>query len=552
MGLRKLIIKNFSLINYMDIDFTPGLNVITGETGAGKTLILKAIEFALGVRAENRYLKTEGPGSVSLLIDYVDLLRDLIDEVEEDEVIIRRDISSNKKTRMYINGEIVPQGKAKEALFDLFEFHGQFSTVNLLESLYQTKLYDAFLGKDVEKLKNTIRRDLHNLRSFKKEFEKFLENQYEEEIAYIEAQLQEFNSLGLEESSEEQLKEEEKLLQNAKEIINGISFSYDLLYESEGSVNSLLALVQKELKKISTYSREVENILNRIETISIEVDDISQELYDLKERVEIDEDRLRQIEELLSKIFYLRRKYRVSDITNIISYVKELEKRLEYLLSKQEELEIKKKKIEEIENNLFTISEALSKKRRENKRFIEKEIESNIRKLGIPYAKFKIEFVENKKGEKVRNVFLTEDGSESVRFLFSANPDRPCDELSKVISGGELSRVMLAIRSVFSKISKKDKILLFDEIDQGIGERLGNIVGNKLRELAQNNQVIVVTHLSQIAKMADNHIYVKKSFQGEKTVISAKVLSETERKNELLRMVGGEEHILTLRRERYV
>ncbi len=552
MGLREVIIKNFALIKYMDIEFGPGLNVITGETGAGKTLVLKAIEFALGARADTKYIKGKERGSVTLLMDPHPLLVNKWDIDIGEDVIVKREIDPSGRTRMYVNGEPMPQTKVRELFFNIFEFHGQFSNTSLFTRAYMTALYDAFLGEEVLRLKDSIRENLENFKKLKKELEDLLKADYREEIRYIEEQIREFESIGIGELSEEKLKEEEKLLKNAREILQGITFSYDLLYENDTSVSSLLALVERELRRISTYSNKIEGFIDRVESLIVEVGDLSQELYDFREGLEINEDRLNEIEETLSRLYLLKRKYRVKELTDIVTYIEDLKRRLNILYEKEKKVKEIEEKLKVLENRLIELSEELTRKRRGPYEKIEREIEKSIRELGIPHAKFNIRFVENNRGEEFsvgeKVIHITENGREEIEFLFSANPDRSPDALSKIASGGEISRIMLAVKSVLFHKDSTEKILLFDEIDQGIGERLGNVIGERLKSLASNSQVIVITHLSQIARQADNHIFVNKEFSNGKTSITAKVISGPERERELLRMLGGEKHISMLRR----
>ncbi len=552
MGLRELTIKNFALIKYIDIEFTPGLNVITGETGAGKTLILRAIEFALGARADARYIREGERGSVTLLLDVPNSFGGILGFEGEEELVIKREIEPTGRTKMYINGEPVPQTKTKNILFNIFEFHGQFSNIALFTKTYMTSLYDTFLGYEVLDIKRKIRENFSRLKALKEELEHSKSDNYEEEIGYIEEQLREFESLGITQNTEDALRDEERLLRNAREIVKSITFSYDLLYENDTSVSSLLAFVKKELGRISVYTPEIDKIIERIDSLSIEVDDISQELYDFKEKIEIDDKRLEDIEDLLARIYSFKRKYRIKDMTDIISYMENLKERLNFLYSKKKKLKEIEKQIADVKFELGLLGDRLTVIRMSQIENIEKKVEEGIKELGIPYARFVIAMVPNKKGEKVISdgdiSYITENGKEEIEFLFSANPDKMPDSLSKVASGGELSRVMLAIKSVLFRKGNIEKVLLFDEIDQGIGERLGDVIGEKLRELSQFNQVIVVTHLSQIAKKADNHIFVSKVFLDGKTDISAKVIQGEERNKELLRMIGGEGHIRTLRR----
>lgn len=556
MGLRELLIKNFVFIKNADIEFSPGLNVITGETGAGKTLILKAIEFALGARVDKGFVKGDSKGSVTLLLEiYQDLLRGLKEDLRYDsELIVKREIDKNGKTKMFINGDLAPQLKAREVFLNIFEFHGQFSSINLLNRKYQTQLYDEFLGKDVVEIKKSIREKIYKLRELEIEKENIGSIDNQEEMAYLREQIREFEELRLDGDTEERLREEEKILKNAQEISEATMLSYNILYGDEMSVISMLSQVERLLGRISNLSSNISDIARRISTITIEIEDISRELYDFRERLFIDNERLDEIEEYLSKISSLKRKYRLRDTMDILSYVEDLKKKLLLLIERERAIEEVNTKIREIKKQLMDLSVQLYKKRYEKKQSIEEKIEEEIRTLGISYAKFRVNFIKNSKGVEVRKnqnglpIYITEDGSEVVEFLFSANPDRKLDTLSKIASGGELSRVMLAIKSVLSQNSHFEKILLFDEIDQGIGERLGDIIGKKLKELSKKNQVIVVTHLSQIARMADTHIFVKKSFAEKGTHVSVQVLSNEERKKELLRMLGGESHISFLRR----
>ncbi len=547
MGLRELIVRNFSLIDNIDIEFTPGLNVITGQTGAGKTLLLKAIEFALGARLDSKYVRPGERGSVTLLMDVPEGWEDM--SQDDDELIVKREIDKTGRTKMYINGELVPQAKARELFFKVFEFHGQFSNISLLNKKYQTDIYDMFLGEGARKIKSDIRDTLFQLKDLYTKLEEFNGDMINEEISYLRAQIQEFESLGIDGTSEEKLKDEERLLRNAKEIVEGLSFSYDLLYDNDTSVVSLLAMVKRELGKISRFSGDIERIMDRIDTVFLEIEDISGKLYDFKEKMDIDQSRLDEIEGMLSQIFLLKRKYRVGDLEDIILYIDKLKAKLDTLSEKKEDIDKIKEEIGKKRERLKELAQELSRLRKEKQKEIEEKVEKNIRDLGLPYARFKVSFTKNTKGEEIDGDFITEEGKEGIEFLFSANPDRTPDILSKIASGGELSRVMLGIKSVFSQHLLSQRVLLFDEIDQGVGERLGDVVGKKLKSLSIDNQVVVITHLSQIAKLADNHIFVEKHLLNGKTVISARILRGNERESELLRMLGGEEHIKTLRRE---
>ncbi len=535
--LRQVIIDNFALINRAEMDFTKGLNVITGESGAGKSLFIKALNIILGTRAETRLIGPFGKKSTIQALFEIDkepknFFKDR--DIEFDgELILRRVISSDGRGKIFINGVLSTLSDLKQLTKDLIGIASQHEFHALLNKSAQRVMLDTYAEVCLENLKN-IYNETKELKVKLNEFLKKKEHQQERKEELIE-EVKLIDEISPQEGEEERLLEEKQLLKSTEKLRALGTQTYKILYEERGNIIEKLSECRGLLDRLSGLDQSLEPLSKQISSVEIELNDISSQLRDYLFDLPVDDSKLRQVEERLYKIRQLKRRFGPT-IKDVLNYRENLEQELKEIDELDDLIISISKELKKKEERLLKEAITIRKKREKAASILSDKIRKELFDLNLKTSKFEIRL----KGPKEP---LPEDvtpyGTEEIEFYFSANPGRPLEPISKIASGGELSRILLAIKVVLGQKSGNETIV-FDEIDTGLGGEIAEKVGKKLKEISKNSQVIAITHFPQIASLADKHIQVKKIQKENQIQSEFKVLSLDERLDELVRMLGEE------------
>ncbi|MBI5010109.1 MAG: DNA repair protein RecN [Bacteroidia bacterium] len=535
--LAKLFVQNYALIRELDLDLENGLTIITGETGAGKSILLGALSLILGSRADSSVLLEKDEKCIvegTFRIEDYDM-KEFFQSNEldyEPVTTIRREINTAGKSRAFINDTPVTLGVLKEIGERLIDIHSQHQTLMLHDNSFQLSVLDSFAG--TSKLLQSYRVSYSDFRKLKKEHTQLKES-YEKikaDIEYFEHQIKQIKDAGFRQGEQEEIEAEQEMLDHAEEIKTALNSSSMLLSSDESSVLTLLREVKVNISKIRSYLPEAESFFSRTESALIELDDLASEIDKLSSSVEADPKRLALINERLDLIYSLCQKHRVSSLNELLIKERELQEHLKTLVSSDERL-VELESLLAIEEKLLTnISEEISAKRKDILPEVEKRITDLLKQLGMPNARFRIDFV---KGTEFRP-----SGIDTAEFLFSANKQIAPENLARIASGGELSRVMLSLKSLLSRNNNLPTII-FDEIDSGVSGEVADKVGQILSGMGKYMQVVNITHLPQVASRGTKHYHVYKDDTKDSTITRVRLLSSDERVLELARLLSGSE-----------
>ena len=564
--IEELYIRNLTLIDELRLEFSPGLNIFTGETGAGKSVILNAVGLALG---ERRVSEVASPGKgnanvqIAVSLPTVHPVWRYISETDfanasdpQEGLILSRQISESGRSRCHLNGQMVNLSLLQDVGNLLVDIHGQHEHQSLFRPGTHMNLLDAF-GK-LEGLRLQVSKtydEIHTLRvRLTNLSRKLREAAREKEL--LEFQLDELENAQLQEDEEEHLTNERNLLNNAETRFESAKLAYDGLYggnPSDASIIDNLKAINRTFAKLSQMDGVLITLNARLESALYELEDISYQIRDYRDTVEFNSHRLAEVEERLDLIQRLKRKYGNS-IAEIFDFQKHVSHSLKELNLGSERIEELDSQIQVAITNGQQLAVELSEKRKKTAARLESLIETQLRTLGMDKAVFKIlvRQVESPNGIlqiNGRQCDLKSYGVDEIEFLMAPNVGTEPKSLAKIASGGEISRVMLAVKTALARVDNIPS-MIYDEIDVGIGGRTADIVGQKLEELARSRQVICITHLPQIARLADKHFRVEKHVKDNRTTISAKQLNPDERVEEIARMHGGELTENTLARAR--
>lgn len=536
--LSNLYIENIAVIEKTSIDFKKGLNVMTGETGAGKSIVIDSINAVLGNRTSKELIRT-GAYSAFVSAEFTNLSEKalaVIDEagfeLEDGELLIQREISTTGKNKCRINGRPATVSTLKEIGVQLINIHGQHESYELMSPELHISYIDKLAG-----LESEIEAYQEVYKKYKKlsaELKKATvdESERERKIDLLKYQIDELEDADLRDGEYEELNEQKAVLQNSEKIIEAIMSSRALMNGDEESFGVLenLQEINSQLSDISEYMSEVEPINSRIESAIYELEDCLSELTGLTDLVDTDGGSLDSIEERLDLIYTLGKKYG-STIKEMLDFLDKAKKELNALVMYDENREALIKECDKAYKEAEKLAKALSEKRRATSSEFADKVCEEMAFLDMPNVKL---VVVQEKCE------LNSLGCDNIEFLISTNPGEPPKPISKIASGGELSRMMLAVKNV---LSDKDDIdtLIFDEVDTGISGSAAQKVGLKLREVSKSRQVLCVTHLAQIAAMGNSHFKISKSVRDEKTFTKVEELDHEGRKQELARIIGGTE-----------
>ncbi len=533
--LTQLSINNYALINELTVDFSSGLSIITGETGAGKSILLGALGLVLGNRADLSSLKdTSKKCIIEAKVSLANYnLRNFFDEADldyEDITFIRREILPSGKSRAFVNDTPVKLSVLNQLKLYLIDIHSQHQTLELSESDFQFSVIDA-LARNSSKIEsyknglkqlNELKRELKDLQEFQRE----INQQYDYNLHLFN----ELNDADL--KVDEQIDLEEKLekLNNIEEIKSSLSESLEISTNDEIGIQSSLHNLENRISKISSYSKEYKEISDRISSVKIELDDIIDELEKANDNVEFNPSEIEQLNDRLQLIYNLQKKHYVNSNSELLSILAELTKKIESVENSEEVIKNKEIEIDKGSNKLDLLANEISKSRKKVIPNLVEELQNLLFDLGMQNARFSIKVTPQKK--------YYSNGKDEIEFLFSANKGGSFGDLKKVASGGELSRVMLSIKKILSENIKLPTII-FDEIDTGVSGEVSNRIASIMQQMSKNMQVITITHLPQIAAKGNTHYKVYKEELENITSTSLKVLNTDERVVEIAEMLGG-------------
>ena len=560
--IEELYISNVALIDELQLECSSGLNIFTGETGAGKSVILNAVGLALGERGTAGIVRDGATNAkiqiaVALPPDHPvwdgfndSEFADVLDA--EETLVLSRQINASGRSRCHTNGQLVSL-TFLSAIGDLLvDIHGQHAHQSLFRSETHLDLLDTFGEHEALKAEVSKKYDeLHAAQAQLDDFSQTLRAAMQEKDL-LEFQLEELEEAQLQEEEEEDLINERHLLSNAETLFESANQLYEQLYGgdlSESSTLDGLKIASRTISKLCELDSSLSELNARFESTLYELEDIAYQIRDYRDKIEFNPHRLSEVEERLDVIHRLKRKYGDS-ISEILAYQAQASQKLEDLQFGSERIEELKDQIHGVTQGAQKLAVELSKKRRETATQLESLIERELQTLGMEKAVFQILVspIESANGPleiEGKRYELRTDGMDEIEFFISPNVGSEPKPLAKIASGGEISRVMLALKTVLAQIDLIPT-MIFDEIDAGIGGRTADIVGQKLKELSRYRQVFCITHLPQIARFADQHFRVEKSVEGNRTTITAKLLTPEERVEEVARMHGGEATVTTL------
>jgi len=539
--LETLKIKNLAVIDSAEVPFEAGLNILSGETGAGKSIVIEAISLILGSRATSDLIRTGCDEAVVEGLFRMDTLPWLTQRLEEagfstdeNELLIKRIVSRNGKHKIYINGSLATLGQLQKTCEDLVDLCGQHEHQSLLKATTQIELLDRFGG--LEKEVRNFRDTFFEWKKLHEEAETLSHSEAERALRadYLKFQIDELRSAELSPGEDEKLQTEKSLLQSGSSRLQAADSALKALESEESGALEALRLSLGKLRKLSELDETCEPIQESLEKALNEAEDASLLLNRYLASLDLDPTRLELIQSRLSKIAELRRKYG-SSVEEMLSVLEKLEAEFSTLDQSEERLKKITAEISEREKTLRKKGTELSIKRKKISKLLSQSVTAELKDLKMAEAEFEIEleFQENSTG-------WGPHGADSIQFLVRTNKGEAKRPLGKIASGGELSRLMLAIRRVIADRGGIG-VYLFDEIDAGIGGQTAFEVGKKLKSVAAYNQVICITHLPQVAAFANHHLSVQKKTTKDRTLTSVVELSEKERKEELARMLGGPE-----------
>ena len=532
--LKNIHVKSFALIDEVEINLASGLNVLTGETGAGKSIIIDAVNFALGQRVSKDVVRDDAEYALSELVFEIndDKTKERLNQfdipLDDNEVLIQRKITNGKSTAR-INGETVTLSTLKLIAAGLIDIHGQHDNQSLLSKASQQNLLDTILSDELKELLIRMKDTYVNLNNKISEYEQLNTKEAEKEIAFLQYELNEIDSASLHEGEDEALESDYKKMNNSKRIADLVSGAHRITgYDSEGAgslIGRALPMI-RQASSIDDDAKDLELILNDIDGL---LNDFNRSIADYEMSLDFSDEDYKNTEDRLNLINSLKNKYGKS-IKEILDKRDEFEDELNRLLNADEYKSALLSEIASLKKEAYKLCKEISAIRKKGAKKLSGEIADALLDLNFLDSQFEIKVTSDEENMK-------QSGYDDIEFFISTNPGEALKPLNQVASGGEMSRIMLAIKSVCANDSTAT--LIFDEIDTGISGRTAQKVSEKMSRIAKEHQVIVVTHLPQIAAMADTHFEISKSVNNGRTITSIETLSEEGKIKELARMLGG-------------
>ena len=534
--IKKLSVSNYTLIDELHIDFSAGFSVITGETGAGKSIILGALSLILGQRADFKSLRrSDEKAVIEGVFDIASYhLRDFFDENEldydEGECILRREILPSGKSRAFINDTPVSLAQLKSLGEQLIDIHSQHQNMLLADSRFQLRVVDTMAGDAalLADYREHYRRWRERLQAYTRLQEENRSGREEED--YLRYQLAQLDEAHLQEGEQEELEAELQTLQHAEEIKNELAVLQEFLHAEETGVVSLLNATLSRMRALSRLYPEVDEWAGRLESDYIDLKDIASTVDRSQENLNMDPERLAWVENRLDTYYSLQQKHRLASAAELLALRDSFAERLTRIENYDEELAALKHEVDEAESQVRNLAEQLTRVRRQSAANISSTLTERVKPLGMPHLQFEIEV-------STRPQF-DETGGDAIRFLFSANKNQPLQPVSEVASGGEISRLMLSLKALVAHAMALPTIV-FDEVDTGVSGEIADKMARIMREMSRCMQVISITHLPQVAAWGQTHYRVYKSDTATATATHLVRLTDSERVEEIARMLSG-------------
>lgn len=538
--LNSLYIENFAIIDKINVDFTDGLNIITGETGSGKSILIEAFELLLGQRFNKSFVRDSSKKTIVeatfTIADNskIKFLEDMGYNVEDGVIIISRIVDTNLKSINKLNNRSITLNTLNELMSKFVDIHGQNGTQSLLNKDFYLDLIDSFDKEETFKIKTELSGILNNITEYKKAYKSFniTNEEKDRQLDIINYQIDEISQIDLDNVDEEELENEYNKLSNVNLIKNNIGEILNMYSDenyNEQDINTMFNIVLSKMDSISEFDNEVNSLKQDLDKIYYDMDDLFSRISSYSSGIYQDEFKLNDLENKIAIITNLKRKYGKS-INDIVLFRQDLERRLKELNGITENKRKFKELIDSKNKKGIELSDRLHKIRKEIVCKLEKLIVQNLKDLNMKHADFKVKF------EKLSE--FNEKGYDSLDFLIKTNLGQDLKPMASIASGGEISRIMLGFKSVISDFEDINT-LIFDEIDTGISGRTALVVGEKLIDLSKDKQVISISHLPQIASLSDNHILIEKIDLNNETKSILKVLTPEEKVNEISRLIGG-------------
>ncbi|WP_225743614.1 DNA repair protein RecN [Marinilactibacillus sp. Marseille-P9653] len=545
--LQALHIQNFAIIQELSLDFNQGMTVLTGETGAGKSIIIDAVGLLAGGRGSAEFVRY---GTKKCLLEGQFLLNEnkevmrLLDKhaIDSDDqvVMIQREIHATGRNVCRINGSIVTIAVLREIGNAMIDIHGQNEHQELMDSESHIELLDQYGNSKLETSKNRYQMLFKEYKKVKKEQNnwQYNEREFAQRLDILKFQVEEISDAQLEDNEEESLKEEEQKLSNHQSIVEALSNSYKALQGDEDSSGlDSVGQAMDIMSSIESMDEKFKQIYDTLSSAFFQIQEASSEIYNEMDSLEYDEERLNEIEERLNLIQQLKRKYGTS-ISEIKTFLQNAVDELEKIENREGQMDHLNKRVVELESKLLEEGKALSTLRRQTALKLEKAIHEQLKELFMDKVVFEVQFLRDIKAFRMDSAH--DNGLDKIEFYVSTNPGEPLKPLVKVASGGELSRMMLAMKTVFSKEQGITSII-FDEVDTGVSGRVAQAIADKIYSVAFHSQVLCITHLPQVAAMADQHLYISKVIVEDRTSTHVEQLADKDKISEVARMLAGSE-----------
>ncbi len=539
--LCQLSIENIALIDKLELELKNGLNILSGETGAGKSIIIDSLNFVLGERADKSLIRfgTDKASVEAVFEDYLTpSIKDCLDDLgieAEDVLILRRKMSADGKNECRINGRISTLSALKSLTELLVDIHGQHEHQSLLKSTNHIKLLDKLGEKKIATVKGEVEKNFDDYTSLKKEFLRFGNaDERERKLDILSFQIDEIEKADVKDGEEDELLSARKRIRNMEKIISALEGAKNLLdgYDSQ-SVSASIKNANSLLSTISSYDENIVPIADRLDSCKVEITDISETLSDMLQKLDFDSRSAEQIEERLEVVRTILRKYGGS-YESLQKFYEEATKEAQTLSNATERVERLETEIKVAAEKLFASAKELSQERRKIADKFEKDITKELCDLGMGGSTFKVEIDTTDDVDQI-----SANGADSVEFLISPNVGEPLKPLAKIISGGEMSRFMLAFKNILAGVDDIGT-MVFDEIDTGISGNISQVVSEKMCNISRVRQVIAVTHMPSLASMADNHYLISKSTENGKTLTHVDLLKDDT--DEVARLIGGKDY----------
>lgn len=534
--LLNLHVKNLALIEEAEVYFDSGLNILTGETGAGKSILIGSINLALGAKASNDMIRQgEEYGLVELVFSIeneqvVNCMKELELPMDGEQIVISRKLL-NHRSISKVNGETVTAANLRKLTGLLMDIHGQNEHQALLYKAKHLEILDEFSNQEMQQLLLQFREEYQKQKEIEKRLETFQMDEEEKNrtISFYEYEVAEIEEAQLTFGEDEKLEEEYKQAQYAGKILSALEEAHYYMSQSEQSVENGIGIAVKNLAEIKEYSNDLEAIYKQVMDVEALCVDISRDISAYRQHQVVDEEKMYELEKRLNLINHLKSKYG-NTIEKILEYQADKQQELEKLYDYDKQKNTLTKQLKQQNEQVLKLCEKLSKKRKENAVLLEKQVIETLRTLNFLEVRFQVQIKEKEE--------ISITGKDDVEFLISTNPGEKVKPLAKVASGGELSRIMLGLKTILSDRDLVDSVI-FDEVDAGISGKTAQMVAEKLNQIAGNRQVICITHLPQIAAMADYHYLIEKTVKNEHTITQIRRLREEESIEELSRLLGG-------------